>query len=692
MRRRLRGRCASVVLILGLGVAACSRATLPLWGEESGSAPEGENAGGPAGTPDAGAPDHDPWPWESGRFLYVDDDDATCGGRAPCFATVQAAIDASSSGDTVLVLPGTYAGGEIIDTDVRIMSEAGPAQTVVQGRCFLVHEVTAWISGFTIRDCGPSTSFVEDGYGVYVGGWTYVRARIEGNTIERNSGRGGIGIGSSQVGFSADIEIVGNRILDNQGEEAGIYIDLPGPDPEQYGTITVENNIVARNSVGIRFFPPWTQDFGKLPSLGFRFVNNTITDNRMGVWAMADNVTLANNIVFGNVERDLGSGLAERNTRHVMNNLIGDGQFAGQDGNIAADPLFVDAHSDYRLLGTSPAIDRGDPGSAPATDIAGNARRASPDLGALESDGLGGDSEIQCGDRAVSRGTLAGPGGTRIGYETCDDGNTASGDGCSDLCQWEPGGLGPAPQVGLLGEQSPNLCVVRGDGSLRCWGDDVAAAPPGQYVSVAVGYYHACAIRADQTIVCWNEYGIAPWGPPGRFTQISGAYSTMCALRDDKDVVCWDYFDTTAVERPGPFLQVSAGNYRSCAVREAGEVECWGGSAVGPIPTGPFIRVEANHDGACALRPNGAMECWGMGFGPTLVAHPGAFLSLAVGATQSCALRPYGQMVCWSATGEIESSLDDVFIDIAPHGRACGLTADRRVRCWGDDRPDSPME
>ena len=40
--------------------------------------------------------------------LYVDDDDATCGGNSPCYATIQAAIDAASDDDTINVAAGTY--------------------------------------------------------------------------------------------------------------------------------------------------------------------------------------------------------------------------------------------------------------------------------------------------------------------------------------------------------------------------------------------------------------------------------------------------------------------------------------------------------------------------------------------------------------------------------------------------------
>ncbi len=71
----------------------------------------------------------------SGRVLYVNRTDQTCAGQLPCYATIQAAIDASTAKDTVRIQSGVYAGQLTIqkndfvnanETD-RIVIESDPS-------------------------------------------------------------------------------------------------------------------------------------------------------------------------------------------------------------------------------------------------------------------------------------------------------------------------------------------------------------------------------------------------------------------------------------------------------------------------------------------------------------------------------------------------------------------------------------
>ena len=56
--------------------------------------------------------------------LWVDDDDPTCGGSSPCYSTIQAAVAAAQSGDTIKVLSGTYNGPIVITKSVTLSGES----------------------------------------------------------------------------------------------------------------------------------------------------------------------------------------------------------------------------------------------------------------------------------------------------------------------------------------------------------------------------------------------------------------------------------------------------------------------------------------------------------------------------------------------------------------------------------------
>ncbi len=69
----------------------------------------------------------------------------------------------------------------------------------------------------------------------------------------------------------------------------------------------------------------------------------------------------------------------------LTNSLISSPGWAGKNGNINSNPLFVNAPAgDYHLTTASPAIDAGTTIGAPGYDLYGAPRDAQPDLGAVE--------------------------------------------------------------------------------------------------------------------------------------------------------------------------------------------------------------------------------------------------------------------------------------------------------------------
>ncbi len=141
--------------------------------------------------------------------------------------------------------------------------------------------------------------------------------------------------------------------------------------------------------------------FGDGPKTDIRIYNNVCkTDHYHGIsWADTNDSVVVNNTVVGGTDMPgmpPGSDGPDRTrisvegTRNVVRNNITVVNFAGGDHNleIAGDQVydyFVDWDSlDLRLLGTAPAVDAGEPDQAPADDLLGNVRDASPDIGAYE--------------------------------------------------------------------------------------------------------------------------------------------------------------------------------------------------------------------------------------------------------------------------------------------------------------------
>ena len=70
---------------------------------------------------------------------------------------------------------------------------------------------------------------------------------------------------------------------------------------------------------------------------------------------------------------------------------------------------------------------------------------------------------------------------------------------------------------GMVSAGDFHTCVVKADGTIRCWGDnsDGQAVVPAGFISgvsqVSAGYDQTCVVKADGTLGCWgrNQHGQA---------------------------------------------------------------------------------------------------------------------------------------------------------------------------------------
>ena len=243
---------------------------------------------------------------------------------------------------------------------------------------------------------------------------------------------------------------------------------------------------------------------------------------------------------------------------------------------------------------------------------------------------------------------------------------------------------GPFASVGVAQVRSgwytgpPAVCGIRADGSLVCWNDRarVPRAPSGAFVDVnGAG---SCGVRAGGEAVCWRgsvEYVMAD----GVYTAMSGSEGFGCGLRADGEITCWGPNTSGAASPPpGPFtaVAVASASYLGCGLRADGEAVCWDHNDGGQDdpPPGPFTAIRAEWNGAgayaCGLRADATAECWGTRWAlhrttpaeqftlPDFAADPrwrGSFpegplssIEMSSFLYQACGIRPGGELVCWS--------------------------------------------
>ena len=339
-------------------------------------------------------------------------------------STIQAAILASSTGDTILVSPGTY--HERIDFSkkaVTLRSASGPSLTIIDGGqagpvvSFTQGEgAGSVIQGFTIQGGnsaneggginvqGSSPTILSNwivnnkgcsGAGIGVG---FGSPWIQGNTISNNFsgncsylGGGGIEFRGASTGRVLDNVISGNSII---GDGGGIVLWAGG-------AVTIRNNIISGNTASANGGGIATVNdaqaiivqnlivgnmAGGVGGLSFSnppasLINNTIADNQStstspaAISGMQTNfnpqLRIVGNLIIATAGQSaLVCGTPMSGT-FLKNDVFSSGGAAysgpcidqtGTSGNISADPKFNNpSGGNYRLQSTSPAIAAGDP-------------------------------------------------------------------------------------------------------------------------------------------------------------------------------------------------------------------------------------------------------------------------------------------------------------------------------------------
>ncbi len=210
----------------------------------------------------------------SGNTIYVD---ASGGGD---YTTIQAAVDAANSGDTIYVYAGTYNENVEINKNLTLTGQnkdttiidGGKSGHVVYVYGTIGNVIEIQISGFTIRNAG--------GLGYDCVALSYVNnSSINNNKIMNSDESDGI-----QLDHCEEITINNNIIKNNEG--SGISLTLSENN-------IIFNNIIQSNQKGmyIYYFSSSNQIYQNtitgnsqygihvVQSLNNRFYNNDFTDN-----------------------------------------------------------------------------------------------------------------------------------------------------------------------------------------------------------------------------------------------------------------------------------------------------------------------------------------------------------------------------------------------------------------------------
>ena len=264
------------------------------------------------------------------------------------YSTIQAAIDAASDGDTVLVQPGTYLENiNFNGNNIVLESQHGAVSTIII----------------------PANS------GIPVA-WFHSGENPTGKLIGFTL-KDGANIRGSALRFHSSHPTIENCIITaSTGESAISYY---------YSGAVLKNCLIHGNSSTSPFYFDESDSYPQI-------INCTIANNDgYGAGYTSPAMTKApkfkNCIIFGN---SLGGAFGYFS---ITYSLV-EGGYTGT-GNIDDDPFFV-GESDYHLTPISPCRDRGTSSGAPPTDIAGVSRPKGfgYDMGAYEEFVIAGDVDV----------------------------------------------------------------------------------------------------------------------------------------------------------------------------------------------------------------------------------------------------------------------------------------------------------
>jgi hypothetical protein len=220
--------------------------------------------------------------------------------------------------------------------------------------------ISATLAGVEITDCDSGIAF--ESRTPVIGGLTDSLTLSDCNIW----GNRAIGIYDLDSGSGTELHAARVRVFGNGSD--GVLIDAPFGIHSHAMIAELSDCLIARNQAcGVRVRATGVN--GAFTNIALNVLRCTIADNASSGLDLyfepspwhEFTTALSGTILFGN-QVDIRGNPAYPSIHSPAFNDVGDGDYAGQNGNIAVDPLFRDrANGDYRLEWGSPCIDVGDP-------------------------------------------------------------------------------------------------------------------------------------------------------------------------------------------------------------------------------------------------------------------------------------------------------------------------------------------